>query len=426
MSPPPGAGPPPGGANPPPAGTGPPPAGTGPGSPHPAAAWDGLLRRIIELSGEERSLRSVLRRVAELVVDATDADACFVHLATQDGRELVLMGATPAEFDALSGTIRLTLGEGLAGWVAQHGQAALLEDKWSDPRYRYIPALRGEDFSSLASVPMLRPSRTVVGVINVHARHPQHFAPADLDRLGEVARLLAGIVDNAVLYDRLAGREAELERFAARTIELQELDRRRIAGDIHDGISQRLVSAFYHLRAARTAGVSAGALEELDATEALLTAALDEARSAILGLRPSILDDLGLPAAIQSLAATLGGDLEVDLDLQPIQVASHTETALFRIAQEALQNVVKHAQARRVRVALGADGRGVTLEVADDGVGFDPSAGTGSLSYGLRGVAERAALIGARLTVESRVDAGTLLRVRLDSTQPSPAATTQR
>jgi two-component system NarL family sensor kinase len=182
-------------------------------------AWADLLRGIIAIVGEEHDLRAVLRDVAELVVSATAADACFVHVVDRATGEVSLMGATPAQFDELSGTIRLRIGEGVAGWVAQHGRPAVVDDKWSDPRYRYIPALRGEDFDALVSVPLLRPQGVVVGVLNVHAREPHHFDDDTVVRLQEVASLLAGIVEGAVLHDRIRRREAELERFAARTIE---------------------------------------------------------------------------------------------------------------------------------------------------------------------------------------------------------------
>jgi len=149
-----------------------------------------------------------------------------------------------------------------------------------------------------------------------------------------------------VLHDRLQRREAELERFAERTIELQELDRRRIAGDIHDGISQRLVSAWYHLRAAISLTAEPGVTEELAATAALLSEALEDSRRAITGLRPALLDDLGLRAAITSVAANLGDvDVEVVVHVTDCDLAPHVETALFRIVQETLQNVVKHADA---------------------------------------------------------------------------------
>ena len=389
--------------------------------------WSGLLRQIIELSTEERNLRSVVRRVAEFVVASTNADVCFVHVVDHDARELVLMGATPAQFDDLAGTIRLRIGEGVAGWVAQHGKSAVVGDKWSDARYVYIPALKGEDFNSLISVPLLRPEGVVVGVLNVHSRELNHFGPGDAEHLAEVASVLAGIVENAVLYDRLATREGELERFAARTIELQELDRRRIAANIHDGISQRLVSAWYHLRAARSLAAASGPelLAEIETTEALLSDALDEARHAIVGLRPAVLDDLGLTAGITSLASSLGSDAEIVLDLDRCSLPAHVETALFRISQEALQNVMKHAHASHVTIGLGAKVQSVVLTISDDGVGFDPSQVGGALCYGLEGMHERAALIGAQVEVRSRAGQGTSIIVTVPvraSDEPSDGA----
>lgn len=378
-------------------------------------AWSGLLRGIIAIAGEDHDVRSVLRRVAELVATATNADACFVHVVDRAAGEVVLMGATPAEFDELAGNIRLAVGDGVAGWVAQHARAAIVEDKWSDLRYRYIPALRGEDFSSMVSVPLLRPQGVVVGVLNVHAREADHFAPESVARLEEVASLLAGIVEGAVLHNDLLLREDELQQFAVRTIELQELDRRRIAADIHDGITQRLVSAWYHLRAAETITTEDEVRGELAAVDALLSDALAEARGAITGLRPTVLDDLGLTAAISSLAAELG-DLRVDLVLEECSLPTHVETSVYRLTQEALQNVVKHARASWVGISLDDDGGRVTLTVSDDGEGFDPAMAGGSTNYGLSGMRERANLLGATLEVRSRPGDGTTIAVALPPT----------
>ncbi len=325
------------------------------------------------------------------------------------------MGAAPAEFDEVAGTIRLRLGEGLAGWVARYGEATAVENKWEDSRYRYIPALRGEEFQSMASVPLRRPAG-VVGVLNVHSRQPQFFSEEDVARLGEVASLLAGIVENAVLYDRLATREADLERSAAGMIELQELDRRRIAADIHDGISQRLVSTYYHLQAARTLSSDEAVTRQLEAAESLVSDALGEARRAIVGLRPVVLDDLGLGAALTSLATSLGGPAEVEVDLDDgCRAAPHVETALYRIAQEALQNVVKHAGARHVAVRLRNEGDTVELVVTDDGVGYDTVVTGSPDSYGLTGMRERAALVGAQLQLRSSPGGGTAVIVRAPS-----------
>ncbi len=375
-----------------------------------------MFRRIIELSALDLSLAEVLGRVAALVTDATGTDVCFVHLVDEDRGRLTLAGATPP-FDQLSGTIELALGEGIAGWVAQHGVPAVVDDKWSDPRYKYIPALRGEDFASLVSLPMIRQGRRVVGVVNVHSRDPWTCPPEELALLTDVTGLLAGVVDNARLYHRLAAREAELERFASRTIELQELERRRVAAEIHDGISQPLVSLWYRLAAAQAANAADPEVvaSQLSAAQELTTAALDEARRTIVGLRPAVLDDLGLGAGIESLAHSLAASgVDVEVEVEPCQLAPHVETAVFRITQESLQNVAKHAAATHVRVELAPVPGGVRLVVADDGCGFDADE-TGSErrsdSFGLAGIHERAALVGASVRLASRPGEGTVVSV---------------
>jgi signal transduction histidine kinase len=373
-----------------------------------------LLRRIIEVTSADLNLRQVVQRVAALVTEATGSDVCFVHVLDEDRRRLVLSGGTPP-FQTLAGKVELALGEGVAGWVAEHALPALVPDKWHDPRYRYIPALRGEDYQSMVSVPMLVLGQRVVGVLNLHSRQPGRYGEADLALLTQVANLLAPTVDNARLYERLAEREERLERFAARTVEAEELERRRLAGEIHDGISQRLISLWYHLQAAADASDPATVGSALEQATELATAALDETRRAIAGLRPSVLDDLGLGPSLESLARSVPAS-EIDLDVEPCHLPPHVEMALYRVAQEALQNVAKHAGAERVSIRLTSkDGR-VRLVVEDDGRGFSPDAPPADglvPSYGLVGMRERAELVGARLTVTSAPGMGTRVEVEV-------------
>ena len=379
-----------------------------------------LLRLAIDLTSSDLDLGEVLRRVPALVTEATGSDVCFVHLVDEERQRVVLAGATPP-FDEVVGTVELAIGEGVAGWVALHAEPAIIPDKWTDRRYRYIPALRGEEFLSLVSVPMVARGR-VVGVLNVHSREERTYGPHDLALLTGVASLVARSIEKARLYHRLAEREEALEGFAARTVEAQELERRRLAGEIHDGISQRLVSLWYHLLAAEDA-VGCGPegsgedtprlCRELDVAKELTTAALAEARAAIVGLRPSVLDDLGLGPGLESLARTLS-DVQVELDITAERLPPHVEVALYRIAQEALQNVAKHAEATRVRLSLSTSPQGVRLVVDDDGRGFD---GDGLAepedrhSYGMVGMRERAELIGATLTIASWPGRGTTVEV---------------
>ena len=312
-----------------------------------------LLSRVVETISAGLDLDRILQGVAQLVTETTETDVCFVHLLDERGRKLQLRGATPP-FDTMVGTVELALGEGVAGWVADHGQPAVIVDnKAADPRYRYIPALRGEEFTSMLSVPVVTPMGHLVGVLNVHTRLRREFTPADVELLRTVAGLVAGAIENARLHRRLAEREEALERFAERMVEWQEHERRRMAGEIHDGISQRIVSLFFHLSAAADAipGSPGVAAEQVARAQELAGAALDETRSAIAGLRPPVLDDLGLAASLESLGHGFP-TLDVRVDAAPLSMAEHAETAVYRTAQEALQNAAKHAGARSVRVRL--------------------------------------------------------------------------
>lgn len=385
-----------------------------------------LLRRIIEVTSGDLDVRELSARVAALVTEATGSDVCFVHLVDEDRGLVVLAGGTPP-FDELAGTVELALGEGVAGWVAENAEPAVIHDKWNDPRYRYIPALRGEDYTSMVSVPLLVRGRRVVGVLNAHSTSPRAYGEDEVALLTRVADLLARSVDNAHLHRRLAQREEALEEFATRVIDAQEHERRRLAGDIHDGISQRLVSLWYHLLAAEdAAGHPATLARELAVAKELATDALGDARSAISGLRPSVLDDLGLGPSLESLARSLPV-AQVEVTVTAVELAGHVEVALYRIAQEALQNVVKHAGANSVRLSLSIEDDQVHLTVRDDGRGFesDPAPGGGEVgrdgkpgraadgryAYGMGGIRERAELIGARLSVVSRPGKGTTLEV---------------
>ena len=374
-----------------------------------------LLRRIIATFSAGLDLDGTVRRLAQLMIEVTAADVCFVHVLDETGRRLVLAGGTPP-FDELAGTIELAVGEGVAGWVALHGEPAVVEDKWSDPRYRYFPELRGENYASLLSVPMISRPGHLVGVLNVHSESRRHFSPDKVSLVGHVANLMAGAVENARLYTRLAEREEAVERFAQHTLQLQEAERQRLAAEIHDGISQRIVSLHYHLCAAADAlpPASTQVAGQLVAARDLAAAALDEARSAIGGLRPPLLDDLGLGACLRGLARDLPPSINAEVEVDECDLEAHVETAIYRMAQEALQNVVKHSGASRVRIELRVLRNVVQVLVVDDGCGFAPEAlagATGGTRYGVTGMRARADLVGAELRIDSKPRKGTRVSI---------------
>ena len=162
--------------------------------------------------------------------------------------------------------------------------------------------------------------------------------------------------------------------------------------------------------------------EQLSKARELVDLTLQEARAAISGLRPPVLDDLGLAGGLASLARSIPQiDMEVDLD--DTRLPDHIELALYRIAQECLQNVVKHANAKRARLTFSVDSDTARLEIIDDGVGFDtfehPLGGDEMGGYGLLSMAERAEIVGGRLNIRSRPGSGTAVTATIPL--PSPA-----
>jgi two-component system sensor histidine kinase UhpB len=216
---------------------------------------------------------------------------------------------------------------------------------------------------------------------------------------------LAGAFDD--MLDRL---EAERRDSARRALGAQEDERRRIARELHDEVGQSLTASV--LRIARVEPeVPPSAARELEDIRNAVRATLEEVRALAANLRPEALDELGLPAALRQLAieaerAGLVVDRSVDSD---IRLSPEREVVVYRIAQEALANVMRHARAERVELRFERVGGGARLRVADDGVGAD----TIKQGGGIRGMRERAVLAGGTVAVQSRRGAGTVVTLEL-------------
>lgn len=380
-----------------------------------------LLRELIRAASSGPGVEPLAAAAARMITASTATDVCFVHVLDDSDRALTLAGATPP-FDAEIGKIRLPLGQGISGWVASHRQPVVIShDKESDPRYKPFESLRGRDFTSMVSVPMETGPGGLVGVLNVHTVDRREFTPRDVELLLVIGRLIAGALHQARLHRQLVARERAHENFVEQVIEAQELERRRLAGDIHDGISQRLVTLSYRLDAAARAVDPDTVAEQLAAARELVALTLQEARAAISGLRPPVLDDLGLSGGLASLARSIPR-IPIDVDLAETRVPDHIELALYRIAQECLQNVIKHAEADRARLTFSVDDGVARLEIVDDGKGFDtfehPLGSDEMGGYGLLSMAERAEIVGGRLHIRSRPGAGTTVTASIPL--PSP------
>jgi signal transduction histidine kinase len=220
--------------------------------------------------------------------------------------------------------------------------------------------------------------------------------------------------------ERTAEANEARARLLKQVLSAREEEQRRIARDLHDGIGQSLTSLLLGLRAAAEVPTFEEARARLGELRGITASLLEEVRRLARGLRPSVLDDLGLAAALERYAAdyTQAHGIAVDVvapDLALARLPAEVETALYRIAQETLTNVLKHAAAKAVSLVVRRESSGVHLTVEDDGRGFDNDAllqapGTG-IGLGLLDIRERAALLNGSVTLESRLGSGTTVHV---------------
>lgn len=236
------------------------------------------------------------------------------------------------------------------------------------------------------------------------------------------------------MLDTLEEDAERLHRLSGAIIEAQEEERRRIARELHDEAAQALTSLLVRIRLLERSPNPEEARRHVQELRQLTAAALEEVRRVALELRPTILDDLGLAAALDWRVEEFNavGGTRATLSVEGIgeRLPGPVELALFRVAQEALTNVARHAQATTVSVGLRRAAGDLVLTIEDNGVGFDPTppGGAGSRGLGLVGMRERMSLVGGELTLVSRPGHGTriMARVPLDRQPAHPLAVVAR
>ena len=305
---------------------------------------------------------------------------------------------------------------GMLAVILREGKPLRLDDIKADPRFGGWWPPAHPDLSDVLGVPILDAGPEGTGVLGcifaASKRDPGGFTDRDERLLTLFAAHAAIALTNARLYER--GRELSV---------LQE--RARLARDLHDAVSQKLFS----VRAkARAAAVLVGrdpdrAAAEIDSVADLAGQAHAELRAVIDGLTPPDLAANGLVASIRSysvlIGRTYGGHVRVQADdLPPLDRA--VQTALYRVAQEAIGNALRHSGSAEVSVAIRRRQRSLQLEVTDRGKGFDPA--NPISGHGLDSMRERAAAVSGRLSVSSRPDGGTTVRLVLPASAGPPPA----
>jgi signal transduction histidine kinase len=372
-----------------------------------ATAWSQQLESLNEvgaaLVGElelEPLLELVVSRLRQLI------GARLVAIALPAGEALRVAAADGEGADDLEAIAWLEH-DSKTGRVLERGRSQRVDSLFEDPEVDQDVARRLGVTTGLY-VPLLIRERPM-GVLVVHdklGRDPR-FSSGDL-RVAEQFALRASI---AVDLSRRVARGA-----LRRVVEGQELERRRLARELHDETGQALTSILLGLRAVEDAGGPDEVGAALGNLRELVVATLQDVRRLAVQLRPKALDDFGLAAALERLAQTFaeGSGVRVDLEAQlgEERLAPEIETTLYRIVQEALTNVVKHAGAANVSILLVRRNGSASLVIEDDGRGFVPGEARAD-GLGLVGMRERVALHDGRLAIESSPGGGTTLAIEV-------------
>ena len=270
----------------------------------------------------------------------------------------------------------------------------------------------------------LRMRDRVLGVLEIYG--PDSLREEDtVGILESLTGQAASALENARLYRELTEREHRLQDLVGRLIQTQEEERRRVSYDVHDGLAQVAAAAHQHLQAfaRRYPPDSEKSRQDLGRALDLVQQTVGEARRIIAALRPTALDDFGLTAAISLEVKGLkddGWQVEYSEDIREERLPFAVETALFRVAQEALRNARKHANTNQLRIELHHEPEKVCLSVRDRGSGFNPAAlesGGPGERVGLSGMQERIGMLGGKLRIRSWPGAGTLISAEV----PLPA-----
>jgi signal transduction histidine kinase len=290
---------------------------------------------------------------------------------------------------------------------------------------------RKEGLVARVCVPLQSKDR-VLGVMSLVGNAPDgsfSLTQDTLEMLNGIGRQMGVAIENARLYEELQHEEELRRHLLERLIAVQEDERKRIALELHDQTGQLLTSLIMALGAVGEAESLSQVRTYLPDLREIVAQVLREIHDLALELRPSVLDDLGLLPALRNLHKGFEDRFHVPVDLQVLgldgeRLPAKVETALYRIVQEALTNVARHAAAEHVSVLLERRRASVKLIVEDDGRGFDVAgAGSAPLRFaqaqdsperlGLYGMRERASLLGGTLTIESSPGTGTAIFVEV-------------
>ena len=343
----------------------------------------------------ERLLDLIVRRLRELL------GARIVALALPAGRDELRFAAVAGADDLLGTTISRS--ESKSGAVLDRRRSERIDSVIDDPE---VHQEISRQLGARTGMWVLLPARDqAIGVLEIHDKEgPDPRFTHDDFRLAETFAARAAV---AVELSQRVARDA-----VRRVVEAQELERSRLARELHDETGQALTSILLGLKPLEEALAGHPASAGLTELREQVVAALQDVRRLAVELRPAVLDDFGLVPALERLTDSFAEQFDVRVHfhsaLGDTRLPAEVETALYRVVQESLTNIVKHANARNVSVSVARREHVVAAVIEDDGGGFDQRAVRDG-AVGLLGMRERLALLDGRLEIESRRGAGTTI-----------------
>lgn len=327
--------------------------------------------------------------------------------------------AAAAGLDAhVAEQVHKPLGSPVAGIVAQNRQSVLANTSEIKPKRRERGYLTG----SFISVPVPINADTC-GVLNVaDPSHPEGFQARDVQMLEHLAQKITSDLQFQYASRRVSDLEYTVQQLRRRVIHAQEAERKRIARDLHDEAGHALTSAVLRLDQELMRLGADSAVSALQRVREQLVECSGKLHSVAFDLRPRILEDLGLHAALRSVASRTmeltGLNVSVTVTGTICALEEIKELVVLRVVQEALTNVCKHAQANTVTIMLGYDTAGVTLQIVDDGIGIPPGSSAMKSSrdripLGIAGMRERIELFGGKFYVRRGNRGGTRITAYL-------------
>ncbi|MFQ5996786.1 MAG: GAF domain-containing protein [Dehalococcoidales bacterium] len=380
-----------------------------------------ILTSLPELSDLDTALNSALDKTLEIMKRDTGG-----ILLWDEERQVLYYVVHQGLSKEYVQQVYCRLGEGIAGRVAQTGESILIEDVSADHRTAHADLIDAEGLRAFASVP-LRSKNKVMGVLNIASREARQFSTEDVRLLEGIARQIATAIENAKLHQEVQHKERIRGELLNEILSIQEEERKRIARELHDETSQVLASLTANLEA--ITGMLPTNTDKIKAllknAQGLSVTLIDEIHRLIYELRPTLLDDLGLVAATRWLAEntleTTGVAVNFETTGKERRLPSQLETTLFRVIQEAISNIAKHAHARNVSLMLHFRRNVIGVSIKDDGSGFDVEeairAKDRPRGLGLLGMKERVELFHGTFAIRSHPGGGTEIDIEIPTTK---------